>query len=113
MILELHTFANPRLRRFQASENRELPVLEKHASRTLSNPDVSRVTSFPEFPNIHVTPDFTRKIECISYMHQDQVYTHMIDVISEISINNIQNIRRFNKFITTSLLHSDDRHEGF
>jgi hypothetical protein len=51
MIPELHAFANPRLRRFQASENRELPVPEKHASRTLSNPDVSRVTGFPEFPN--------------------------------------------------------------
>jgi hypothetical protein len=52
MISELHTFANPRLRGFQASENRELPVPEKHASRTLSNPDVSRVTGFPEFPNM-------------------------------------------------------------
>jgi hypothetical protein len=51
MIPELHAFANPRLRRFQASENRELPVPEKHASRTLSNPDVSSVTGFPEFPN--------------------------------------------------------------
>jgi hypothetical protein len=51
MIPELHTFVNPRLRRFQASENRELPVPEKHAYRTLSNPDISRVTGFPEFPN--------------------------------------------------------------
>jgi hypothetical protein len=57
MIPELHAFANPRLRRFEASENRELPVPEKHASRTLSNPDVSRVMGFPEFPNTCVTQD--------------------------------------------------------
>jgi hypothetical protein len=50
-ILELHTFANSRLRRFQASENRKFPVPEKHVSRTLLSPDVSRVTGFPEFPN--------------------------------------------------------------
>jgi hypothetical protein len=38
-----------------------------------------------------VTPDF--KTECISYVRQDQVYTHMIDVIGEISIHNIQNVQ--------------------
>jgi hypothetical protein len=27
----------------------------------------------------HVTPDFIRKTECISYVRQDQNYTHMID----------------------------------
>ena len=27
-----------------------------------------------------VTPDFIKKIECISYVRQDQVYTHMVDV---------------------------------
>jgi hypothetical protein len=37
MIPELHIFANPRLRRFQASENCEFPVPEKHVSITLSN----------------------------------------------------------------------------
>jgi hypothetical protein len=26
-----------------------------------------------------VTPDFTRKTECISYVRQDKNYTHMID----------------------------------
>jgi hypothetical protein len=50
-IPEVHAFTNPRLRRFQPSENCEFPVPEKRASRTLSNPDVSRVTGFPEFPN--------------------------------------------------------------
>jgi hypothetical protein len=50
-IPELHTFTNPRLPRFQTSENHEFPVPEKYVSRTLSNPDVSRVTGFPEFPN--------------------------------------------------------------
>jgi hypothetical protein len=34
-----------------------------------------------------VTPDFPKKTKCISYVCQDQVYTHMIDVMSEISIN--------------------------
>jgi hypothetical protein len=28
---------------------------------------------------VSVTPDFTRKTGCISYVHQDQNYTHMID----------------------------------
>jgi chromosome segregation ATPase len=31
-----------------------------------------------------VTPDFPKKTKCISYVRQDQVYTHMIDVMSEI-----------------------------
>ena len=31
----------------------------------------------------NVTPDFQNKTECISYVRQDQVYTHMIDIISE------------------------------
>ena len=30
--------------------------------------------------------------ECISYVHQDQVYTHMIDVISEYIKNSVQNV---------------------
>jgi hypothetical protein len=30
-----------------------------------------------------VTPDFPKKTKCISYVRQDQVYTHMIDVMSE------------------------------
>ena len=30
-----------------------------------------------------VTPDFRKKTRCISYVRQDQIYTHMIDVISE------------------------------
>jgi hypothetical protein len=60
----------------------------------------------------HYHTAFTEKIECISYVRQDQVYTHMIDIMSEISINNIQNVLRFNNIITLSLLHSDDRHEG-
>jgi hypothetical protein len=37
-----------------------------------------------------VTPDFPKKTKCISYVHQDQVYTHMIDVMSEISITTIK-----------------------
>jgi hypothetical protein len=36
----------------------------------------------------NVTPDFPKKTKCISYVRQDQVYTHMIDDMSEISINN-------------------------
>jgi hypothetical protein len=38
----------------------------------------------------HVTPDFPKKIICISYVRQDKVYTHMIDVMSEISITAIK-----------------------
>jgi hypothetical protein len=37
-----------------------------------------------------VTPDFPKKTKCISYVRQDQVYTHMIDVMSEISITAIK-----------------------
>jgi hypothetical protein len=32
-----------------------------------------------------VTPDFPKKTKCISYVRQDQVYTHMIDVMSDIN----------------------------
>ena len=32
---------------------------------------------------LFVTPNFQNKIECISYVRQDQVYTNMIDIISE------------------------------
>ena len=41
---------------------------------------------------LDVTPGFKNKIECISYVRQDQVYTHMIDVISEYIKNNVQNV---------------------
>jgi hypothetical protein len=37
-----------------------------------------------------VTPNFLKKTKCISYVRQDQVYTHMIDVMSEISITSIK-----------------------
>jgi hypothetical protein len=58
-----------------------------------------------------VTPDFPKKTKCISYVRQDQVYTHMIDVMSEISINSNKNVQELNHYII-SLLHSDDRLEG-
>jgi hypothetical protein len=58
-----------------------------------------------------VTPDFPKKTKCISYVHQDQVYTHMIDVISEISINSNKNVQELNHYII-SLLHSDVRLES-
>jgi hypothetical protein len=58
-----------------------------------------------------VTPDFPKKTKCISYVCQDKVYTHMIDVKSEISINSNKNVQEFNHYII-SLLHSDDRLEG-
>jgi hypothetical protein len=58
-----------------------------------------------------VTPDFSKKTKCISYVHQDQVYTHMIDVTSEISINSNKNVQELNHNII-SLLHSDVRLEG-
>ena len=32
------------------------------------------------------------KTECISYVRQDQVYTHMIDIISEYIKNSVQNV---------------------
>jgi hypothetical protein len=44
-------------------------------------------------------------------MRQDQVYTHMTDVMSEISINNNKNVQELNQYII-SLLHSDIRLEG-
>jgi hypothetical protein len=58
-----------------------------------------------------VKPDFPKKIKCISYVCQDQVYTHMIDVMSEISINSNKNVQELNHYII-SLLHSDVRLEG-
>jgi hypothetical protein len=58
-----------------------------------------------------VTPDFLKKTKCISYVRQDQVYTHMIDVMSEISINSNKNVQELNHYII-SLLHLDVRLEG-
>jgi hypothetical protein len=58
-----------------------------------------------------VTPNFPKKIKCISYVRQDQVYTHIIDVMSEISINCNKNVQELNNYII-SLLHSDVRLEG-
>jgi hypothetical protein len=58
-----------------------------------------------------VTPDFPKKTKCISYVRQDQVYTHMIDVMSEISINSNKKVQELNHYII-SLLHSDVRLEG-
>ena len=58
-----------------------------------------------------VTPDFPKKTKCISYVRQDQVYTHMIDVMSEISLNSNKNVQELNHYII-SLLHSDVRLEG-
>jgi hypothetical protein len=53
-----------------------------------------------------VTPDFPKKTKCMSYVRQDQVYTHMMDVMSEISINSNKNVQELNHYII-SLLHSD------
>jgi hypothetical protein len=39
-------------------------------------------------------------------------FTHMIDVMSEISINSNKNVQELNHYII-SLLHSDVRLEGF
>jgi hypothetical protein len=46
-----------------------------------------------------VTPDFPKKTKCISYVRQDQVYTYMIDVMSEISINSNKNVQELNHYI--------------
>jgi uncharacterized NAD(P)/FAD-binding protein YdhS len=54
---------------------------------------------------------FQRKTKCISYVRQEQVYTHMIDVMSEISINSNKNVQEFYHYII-SLLHSNVRLEG-
>jgi hypothetical protein len=58
-----------------------------------------------------VTPDFPKKTKCISYVRQDQAYTHMIDAMSEISINNNKNVQELNHY-NISLLHSNVRLEG-
>jgi hypothetical protein len=58
-----------------------------------------------------VTPDFPKKTKCIWYVRQDQVYTHKIDVMSEISLNGNKNVQELNHYII-SLLHSDVRLEG-
>jgi hypothetical protein len=63
------------------------------------------------WPRLAVTPDFPKKTKCISYVRQDQVYMHMIDVMSEISINSNKNVQELNHYVI-SLLHSDDRLEG-
>jgi hypothetical protein len=60
---------------------------------------------------VSVTPDFPKKTKCISYVRQDQVDTHMIDVMSEISVNSNKNEQGLNHYII-SLLHSDVRLEG-
>jgi hypothetical protein len=60
---------------------------------------------------LSVIPDFPKKTKCISYVLQDQVYTHMTNVMSEISINNNNNVQGLNHYII-SLLHSDVRLEG-
>jgi hypothetical protein len=45
-----------------------------------------------------VTPDFTRKTECISYVCQDQNFTQMID--NRVQYHNCnQNIQEFNDTI--------------
>jgi hypothetical protein len=46
-----------------------------------------------------------------SHMWARIKFTHMIDVISEISINSHKNVQELNHYII-SLLHSDDRLEG-
>jgi hypothetical protein len=56
-------------------------------------------------------PDFPKKTKCISYVRQDQVYIHMIDVMSEISENSNKNVQELNHCII-SLLHSNVRLEG-
>jgi hypothetical protein len=53
---------------------------------------------------LDVTPDFPKTTKCISYVRQDQVYTHMIDVMSEISLNSNKNVQELNHYII-SLLH--------
>jgi hypothetical protein len=60
---------------------------------------------------VGVTPDFPKKTKCISYVCQDQVYTHIIDVMSEISINGNKIVQELNHYIIF-LLHSDVRLEG-
>jgi hypothetical protein len=50
-------------------------------------------------PDRAVTPDFSKKTKCISYVRQDQVYTHMIDVMSEISINSNKNVQELDHHI--------------
>jgi hypothetical protein len=71
------------------------------------------LTQLGKGPLVHptITPDFLKKIKCISYVRQDQVYTHMIDIMSKISINNNKNVHELNHYII-SLLHSDVRLEG-
>jgi hypothetical protein len=53
-IPELSTFANSRLHRFQASENREFPAPEKTYFENFVKLNVLRVTGFPEFPNSRI-----------------------------------------------------------
>jgi hypothetical protein len=51
---------------------RKIEELRQKKSATASDND-----GFPAFSP--VTPDFTRKTECISYVRQDHLHTHMID----------------------------------
>jgi hypothetical protein len=80
------------------------PVSSSSSLRTL-------IWRYPENMSRSVTPDFPKKTKCISYVRQDHVYTHMIDIMSEISINSNKNIQELNHYII-SLLHSDVRLEG-
>jgi hypothetical protein len=82
-----------------------------HACSLVSKCLYMILTCFSGLAMLHVTPDFPKKTKCISYVRQDQVYTHIIDVMSEISINSNKNVQELNHYII-SLLHWDVRLEG-
>jgi hypothetical protein len=79
----------------------EIPLLPRHPASSSSSASTAASQPTPV-----VTPDFPKKTKCISYVRQDQVYTHMIDVMSELSINSSKIIQELNHYII-SLLHSD------
>jgi hypothetical protein len=79
----------------------EIPLLPRHPASSSSSASTAASQPTPA-----VTPDFPKKTKCISYVRQDQVYTHMIDVMSELSINSSKIIQELNHYII-SLLHSD------
>jgi hypothetical protein len=64
-----------------------------------TSPSRANLEVFRFSPSDGVTPDFPKKTKCISYVRQDQIYTHMIDVMSEISINSNKNVQELNHYI--------------
>jgi hypothetical protein len=62
-----------------ADLRKTLGCKRKHGLKMNPNKCAFSVSASQFLGFLIVTPDFTRKTECISYVRQDQNYTHMIE----------------------------------